>query len=45
MIIKSKIIDFFFRKKTCDESEKKNTSTSSKLEKLLENPKIKENKK
>jgi len=42
---KSKRIDsFFFKRKTCDEDEK-NASTSSKIEKLYENPKIEENEK
>jgi len=43
-MIKSKIIDSFFKRKTCDEDEK-NASTSSKIEKLYENPNIEENEK
>jgi len=35
-MIKSKIIDFFFKKKTCD------LCTSIKLENFYENPKIKD---
>jgi len=42
-MIKSKIIDSFFKRKACDEDEK-NASTSSKIEKLHENPNIEENK-
>ena len=38
------LIPFFFKRKTCDEDEK-NASTSSKIEKLYENPKIEENEK
>jgi len=41
-MIKSKKIDFFFKRKTCDEDEKKE-STSIKVETFRENPKIKEN--
>ena len=43
-MVKSKIIDFFFKQKACDEDEK-STSMSYKLEKLDENPKIEENEK
>jgi len=43
-MIKSKIIDLFFKRKTCNEDEK-NVSTSTKLEKLHENPRIEENEK
>jgi len=43
-MIKSKRIDSFFKRKACDEDEK-NVSTSSKLGKLHENPKIEENEK
>jgi len=42
-MVKSKRIDSCF-KKTCDEYEK-NASTSSKIKKLYENPKIEENEK
>jgi len=38
-MIKSRIIDSFFKKNVCDEDEK-NASMSSKLEKLHNNPKI-----
>jgi len=41
---KSKKIDSFFKRKACDEDEK-NASTSSKIEKLHENPNIEENEK
>jgi len=41
-MVKSKRIDSFFKRKTCDEDEK-NASTSSKIVKLHENPKIEEN--
>jgi len=43
-MVKSKRIYSFFKRKACDEDEK-NVSTSSKIEKLHENPKIEENKK
>jgi len=43
-MIKSKRIDSFFKRKACDEDEK-NASTSSKIEKLHENPNIEENEK
>jgi len=43
-MIKSKRIDSFFKRKTCDEDEK-NASTSSKIEKLHDNPNIEENEK
>jgi len=43
-MIKSKRIDYFFQRKVCDEDEK-NAFTSSKIEKLHENPNIKENEK
>jgi len=43
-MIKSRRVDSFFKRNACDEDEKK-TSTSSKLEKLHDNPKIEENKK
>jgi len=43
-MVKSKRIDSFFKRKTFDEDEK-NASTSSKIEKLHENPKIEENEK
>jgi len=43
-MIKSKIIDSFFKRKACDEDEK-NASTWSKIEKLHENTNIEENKK
>jgi len=43
-MIKSKIIDSFFKRKAYDEDEK-NAFTSSKIEKLHENPNIEENKK
>jgi len=42
--IKSKIIDSFFKRKTYDEDEK-NIYTSTKLEKLHENPRSEENEK
>jgi len=41
-MIKSKIIYSFSKRKACDEDEK-NASTSSKIEKLHENPNIEEN--
>jgi len=41
-MIKSKRIDSFFKRKTFDEDEK-NASTSSKIEKLHDNPNIEEN--
>jgi len=41
-MIKSKRIDSFFKRKACDEDEK-NASTSSKIQKLHENPNIEEN--
>ena len=40
-MIKSKRIDSFFKRKACDENEK-NAATSSKIEKLHENPNIEE---
>jgi len=43
-MIKSKIIDSFFKRKTCDEDEK-NASMSSKIEKLHDNTNIEENEK
>jgi len=43
-MIKSKRIDSFFKRKACDEDEK-NASTSSKIEKLHENPNIEKNEK
>jgi len=43
-MVKSEIIDSFFKRKACDEGEK-NVSMSSKIDKLHENPKIKENEK
>jgi len=43
-MIKSRRIDSFFERKACDEDEE-NASTSSKLEKLHDNPKIEENEK
>jgi len=43
-MVKSKRIDSFFKRKACDEDEK-NASTSSKIKKLHENPKIEENEK
>jgi len=43
-MIKSKQINSFFKRKACNEDEK-NTSTSTKLEKLRENSKIEENEK
>ena len=43
-MIKSKRIYSFFKRKTCDEDEK-NAFTSSKIEKLHDNPNIEENKK
>ena len=43
-MIKSKRIYSFFKRKACDEDEK-NASTSSKIEKLHENPNIEENEK
>jgi len=43
-MIKSKRIDYFFKRNACDE-DGKNVSTSSKLEKLHDNPKNEENKK
>jgi len=43
-MIKSKRIDSFFKRKVCDEDEK-NAFTSSKFEKLHENPNIEENEK
>jgi len=43
-MIKSKIIDSFFKRNACDEDEK-STSTSSKTEKLHENSNIEENEK
>ena len=43
-MVKNKRINYFFKRNACDEDEKK-TSTSSKLEKLHDNPKIEENKK
>ena len=43
-MIKSKIIDSFLKRKACDKDEK-NASTSSKIEKLHENPNIEENEK
>ena len=43
-MIKSKRIDSFFKRKVCDEDEK-NASTSSKIEKLHDNPNIEENEK
>jgi len=43
-MVKNKIIDSFFKRKACGEDEK-NASTSSKIEKLHENPKIEENEK
>ena len=43
-MIKSKRMDSFFKRKACDEDEK-NASTSSKIEKLHENPNIEENEK
>jgi len=44
IMVKCKRIDYFFKRKACDEDEK-NASTSSKLGKLHENPKIEENEK
>jgi len=43
-MIKSKRIDFFLKRKACDEDEK-NAYTSTKLEKFLENSRIEENEK
>jgi len=43
-MIKSRKIDSFYKRNVCDEDEK-NAFTSSKLEKLHHNPKIKENEK
>jgi len=43
-MIKSKIIDYFVKRNACDEDEK-NASTSYKIVKLHENPKIEENEK
>jgi len=43
-MIKSKIIDSFFKWEACDKI-KKNASVSYKFEKLHENPKIEENEK
>jgi len=43
-MIKSRRIDYFFKRNACDENEK-NASMSSKLEKLHDNSKIEENKK
>jgi len=43
-MIKSKQFDSSFKRKTCDEDEK-NVSTSTKLEKLHKNSRIKENEK
>ena len=43
-MIKSRRIDSFFKRNACDEDEK-NVSTSSKLEKLHDNPKNEVNKK
>jgi len=43
-MVKSKRIDSFVKRKACDEDEK-NVFTSSKIEKLHENPNIEENKK
>jgi len=43
-MIKNTKIDFFFKRKTCEEDEK-NVSTSTKHEKLHENPRIEENEK
>jgi len=43
-MIKSKRIDSFFKRKACDKDEK-NAFTSSKIEKLHENPNIEENEK
>nr|KYP50112.1 Zinc finger MYM-type protein 1 [Cajanus cajan] len=42
-MIKSKRIDSFFKRKTCDKDEKNATSTSSELEKFPKNPRIEEN--
>ena len=43
-MVKSKRMDSFFKRKACDEDGKK-TFTSSKIEKLHENPNIEENEK
>jgi len=44
-MVKNKKIDFFFfKRKACDENEK-NTSTSSNIKKLHQNPKIEKNEK
>jgi len=43
-MIKSRRIDSFFKRNACDANEK-NVSTSSKLEKLHDNPKNEENEK
>ena len=43
-MVKSKRINYFFKRKACDEDEK-NASMSSKIEKLHKSPKIEENKK
>jgi len=43
-MIKSRRIDSFYKRNVCDENEK-NAFTSSKLEKLHDNPKIEENEK
>ena len=42
--MKSRRIDYFFKRNACDEDEK-NASTLSKFEKLHNNPKIDENEK
>jgi len=43
-MVNSKRVDSFFKRKACDEDEK-NASTSFKIKKLQENPKIEENEK